>query len=129
MTMMLSTGTSSKSEFKFTFQSGCAQERAGKQRTSYNGLASVRFALRKSSGDVLKSGEYDVSLKCPQPYARRHMIEPPPARAFSNGRRARVDFGATRRGVDFHKVISEREKQSGEQLERTQMGLGSSSDR
>jgi len=74
MTMMLSTGTSSNSEFEFTFQSGCAQERAGKQRTSYNGLASVRFALRKSSGDVLKSGENDVSLKCLRPYVRRHML-------------------------------------------------------
>ena len=32
MTMMVSTGTSSKSGFEFTFQSGCAQERACKQR-------------------------------------------------------------------------------------------------
>jgi hypothetical protein len=98
-------------------------------KARYNGLASVRFASRKSSGDVLKGGEYDVSLKCLQPYAGRHMLEPPPARALSTDRRARVDFGATRRGVDFHKVVSEREKQSGEQPERTQMGLGSSSDR
>jgi hypothetical protein len=42
---------------------------------------------------------------------------------------AERELTLARRGVDFHKVESEREKQSGEQLERTQMGLGSSSDR
>ena len=83
-------------------------------QATYNGLASVRFASRESSGDVLKSGEYDVSLKSLQPYVRRDMLETPPARAFNDGRRARVDFGATRRGAYFHKVVSEREKQSGE---------------
>jgi len=68
MTMMVSTGTSSP---EMNLRSNRAVRRSAREskRTPYNGLASARFASRKSSGDVLKSGEYDVSLKCLQPYA------------------------------------------------------------
>jgi hypothetical protein len=114
MRVMVSTASRRSPDLNLRSNRAVRRSACEGKRTPYNGLASVRFASRKSSGDVLKSGENDVSLKCLQPYVRRHMLEPPPARAFSADRRARVDFSATRRSVDFHKVVSEREKQSGE---------------
>jgi hypothetical protein len=41
------------------------------------GLAVVYREARRLPGDVLKGGEYDVSVEVTRPYALRDMREPP----------------------------------------------------
>ena len=79
--------------------------------------------------DVLKGGEYDVSRKCLQPYARHDRLGAATGTGFlAPFASFECELTLVRRGIDLPKLESKWEKQSSEQLEHPKMGLGGASE-
>src|SRR5260221_9335512 len=101
--MRVMVSTASRRSPDLNLRSNRAVRRSAREgkRTPYNGLASVRFASRKSFGVSLKSAEMTVPSSGLQPNFGGHIFDPRPRGAFTANREPKVTFIQTRGASDF----------------------------